>query len=104
MSERQGNPGSGTALEERIDLQRPKRYKVLLHNDHYTTMEFVVEVLEAVFNKAREEAVQVMLAVHEEGVGIAGVYTAQVAETKIAAVHALAEENGFPLKCSMAPE
>lgn len=104
MSERQGNSGSGTALEERTDLQRPKRYKVLLYNDHYTTMEFVVEVLEAVFNKPREEAVQIMLAVHEQGVGMAGVYTAQVAETKIALVHALAEENGFPLKCSMEPE
>ncbi|MDQ1256861.1 MAG: ATP-dependent Clp protease adaptor protein ClpS [Candidatus Hydrogenedentes bacterium] len=79
-------------------------YKVLLHNDDYTTMEFVVSVLRDVFKKTPETAVEIMLHVHQQGVGIAGVYTAEVAETKIAVVHGLAREHGFPLKCSMEAE
>lgn len=79
-------------------------YKVLLHNDDYTTMDFVVEILVAVFQKSPEEATRIMLNVHELGIGICGVYTCEVAETKVETVHTLAQENGFPLKCSMEKE
>jgi ATP-dependent Clp protease adaptor protein ClpS len=83
------------------ELSEPPMYKVLLHNDHYTTMEFVVEVLEKVFRKARAEATRIMLNVHNEGVGLCGIYTAEIAETKIDIVHALARKAGFPLRCSL---
>lgn len=83
------------------ELSEPPMYKVLLHNDHYTTMEFVVEVLEKVFRKARAEATRIMLNVHNEGVGLCGVYTAEVAETKVDIVHSLARKAGFPLRCSL---
>lgn len=78
-------------------------FKVLLLNDHYTTMEFVVLVLEQVFHKTAEEAVQIMLAVHEAGRGVAGQYPKEVAETKIAIVRHLARKDGFPLQCVMEP-
>jgi ATP-dependent Clp protease adaptor protein ClpS len=89
----------GTGTKE--DVREPEMYKVLLHNDDYTTMEFVVEVLMAVFQKSEEDAVQIMLNVHRKGVGLCGVYTYEVAETKVAVVSALAVENGFPLRCTM---
>jgi ATP-dependent Clp protease adaptor protein ClpS len=79
-------------------------YKVLLHNDDYTTMEFVVEVLMLVFNKPPEEAVEIMLNVHQKGIGICGVYTYEVSETKVNTVQDLARQNGFPLKCTMEEE
>ena len=78
-------------------------YKVLLLNDHYTTMEFVVMVLEQVFHKTAEEAIQIMLAVHQAGKGVAGLYPKEVAETKIAIVQHLARKDGFPLQCVMEP-
>ncbi len=83
------------------ELKEPSMYKVLLHNDHYTTMEFVVEVLVFVFNKPEESAYAIMLDVHRQGIGVCGVYTYDVAETKVNTVHALARERGFPLRCSM---
>ncbi|MDM8548488.1 ATP-dependent Clp protease adapter ClpS [Desulfobacterales bacterium HSG2] len=83
------------------DIKEPPMYKVLLHNDDYTTMEFVVYILMRVFNKPTETAVQIMLNVHEQGIGLCGVYTYDVAETKVNTVHGLARENGFPLRCSM---
>jgi ATP-dependent Clp protease adaptor protein ClpS len=89
----------GTGIKE--DVREPEMYKVLLHNDDYTTMEFVVEVLMAVFQKSEEDAVQIMLNVHRKGVGLCGVYTYEVAETKVAMVSSLAVENGFPLRCTM---
>lgn len=104
MPEYIDQPGGGAAVSEKTRLARPRRHKVLLHNDHYTTMEFVVMVLEQVFRKSRSEAVRVMLDVHENGIGLAGVYARAVAEAKVARVHALAEAEGFPLKCSMEPE
>lgn len=93
----------GTDLATRLEeeVQEPKRFKVLLHNDDYTTMEFVIHVLMVVFKKNQAEATHIMLKVHEEGVGVCGVYTAEVAETKVALVHKLARREGFPLKCSM---
>jgi ATP-dependent Clp protease adaptor protein ClpS len=83
------------------ELTEPPMFKVLLHNDHYTTMEFVVEVLEKVFRKPRAEATRIMLNVHNEGVGLCGIYTSEVAETKVEIVHTLAEKAGYPLKCTL---
>ena len=76
-------------------------YRVLLLNDDYTTMEFVVQILMLVFKKPIEEATRIMLNVHRKGVGVCGVYTHDIAETKVETVHALARENEFPLKCTM---
>lgn len=78
-------------------------YRVILLNDDYTTMEFVVLILETVFKKSPTEAQEIMLAVHRKGKGTAGVYTKEVAETKVAIVHHLARENEYPLKCQMEP-
>ena len=86
------------------DVIEPPMYKVLLHNDDYTTMEFVVEVLIFVFHKRVEEATGIMLNVHKRGVGTCGTYPFEVAETKVDTVHLLARERGFPLKCSMEKE
>jgi ATP-dependent Clp protease adaptor protein ClpS len=88
---------SGTKEE----LKEPPMFRVLLHNDDYTTMEFVVEVLIAVFKKTAEEATQIMLNVHRKGSGICGVFTREVAETKVETVIRLARENGHPLRCTM---
>jgi len=91
--------GVVTETEKRVKV--PPLYKVLLHNDDYTTMEFVVQVLQSVFHKAHAEATQITLHVHRTGIGVAGVYSHEVAETKVARVEALARENEFPLMCSM---
>ncbi len=93
-------------IEEKIseELKSPSLYKVLLLNDDYTTMEFVVRVLETVFQKPPTEATQIMLHVHKKGVGLCGVFTRDIAETKIEAVRSLAREQGFPLKCVMEKE
>lgn len=85
-------------------VQRPRRYKVFLHNDDYTTMEFVVFVLQKVFLKGHDEAHQIMMKVHQEGVGLCGIYTHEIAESKVARVAQLAKDNGHPLKCSMEAE
>jgi ATP-dependent Clp protease adaptor protein ClpS len=82
-------------------LARPRRYKVLLHNDDYTTMEFVVWVLQSIFNHDETTATQIMLHVHRTGMGVAGVYSRDVAETRVAQVDALAKDHEFPLRCSM---
>jgi len=76
-------------------------YKVILHNDDYTTMDFVVMVLEVVFHKSRGEAARIMMNVHRLGAGVAGIFTRDVAETKIVIVHDLARKNEHPLKCSL---
>jgi len=88
-----------TVADEELD--EPKRYKVLLHNDDYTTMDFVVLVLKKVFNKTETEATQIMMKVHKDGVGVCGVYTAEVAETKVHLVRNMAKKQGYPLKCTM---
>ena len=95
----------GDALTQTYQrTEPPPMFKVLLHNDDYTTMEFVVGVLKTVFNKTLSQATQIMLQVHHSGIGIAGVYTAEIAETKVETVHSMAQADGFPLKCSMEPE
>jgi ATP-dependent Clp protease adaptor protein ClpS len=87
--------------EESLEVKEPKLYKVLLHNDDYTTMEFVILILETVFHKSTNDATQIMLNVHHKGVGVAGIYTKEICETKISTVHQLAKKNEYPLRCSM---
>jgi ATP-dependent Clp protease adaptor protein ClpS len=99
-----GGPASGAATKVRPKTKRPSLYKVLLLNDDYTPMEFVVHVLEQFFNKAREEAVQIMLHVHRQGVGICGVFTYEVAETKVAQVIEFSRRHQHPLQCTMEKE
>ncbi len=82
-------------------LRRPKLYKVLLHNDDYTTMDFVVYVLMTVFHHRQEDAVRIMLHVHHRGVGVAGIYPREVAETRVSQVEALARKHEYPLRCSI---
>ena len=101
MARELGSPEEALATKPEDTVEEPPQYKVLLHNDDYTTMDFVVHVLESVFSKPPSEAVQIMLNVHRKGVGMCGIYTAEVAETKVATVHHLARDRGFPLKCSM---
>lgn len=93
---------TGTGLDQ--ELEEPPFYKVMLLNDDYTTMEFVVEILRYVFHKSNTDAIAIMLNVHRNGVGVCGVYPYEVAETKMDTVHSLARENGFPLKCTMERE
>jgi len=78
-------------------------YKVILLNDHYTSMEFVVLVLQQIFHKSIEEATQIMLSVHRIGSGVAGTYTKEIAETKLALVTQVSRDNGYPLRCSLEP-
>jgi len=91
---------TGDAVKERVKTEKkePEQYKVILLNDDYTTMEFVVSVLESVFQKSPAEAYRVMMAVHTQGRGVAGIYPWEVAETKADAVTTLARDAGFPLK------
>jgi len=94
-------------LDEKIRFENsektdePPLYKVLIHNDDYTTMDFVVEILMVVFNKTFEEAEHIMFNVHRQGLGVCGIYSYEVAETKVTMVTSLAKKNGFPLKSSM---
>ncbi len=85
-------------------MERPPRYKVLLYNDDYTPMEFVVAILEQLFGKGPTEATQIMLAIHNSGFGVAGVYVLDVAETKVAAVHRAAEQRDYPLRAGVEKE
>jgi ATP-dependent Clp protease adaptor protein ClpS len=90
--------------ESKQKLQKPPLFKVLLHNDNYTTMDFVVFVLVQVFNRSETDAVQIMLQVHNQGVGVAGVFTFEVAETKVTRAASLAREHEYPLLCTMEEE
>ncbi len=92
------------ATEERREVKRPTRFKVVLYNDNYTPMEFVAALLEQVFGKSPAEATQLMLKIHRGGQGIAGVYVLEVAETKVAVVHRHAEERGYPLRSGVEAE
>ena len=97
-------PSTGILLKTRPKTKRPSMYKVLLLNDDYTPMEFVVHVLERFFSKTRAEATDIMLHVHRRGVGICGVFTYEVAETKVAQVMDFARANEQPLQCTMEKE
>ena len=108
----QGRPGDGgaggndTAIATRTSpkTKKPSMYKVLLLNDDYTPMEFVIRILEGIFHKTGEEATRIMLHVHQKGVGVCGVYTYDIAETKVAQVVDIARRNEHPLQCTMEKE
>jgi ATP-dependent Clp protease adaptor protein ClpS len=87
--------------ESDTELRRPSLYSVLIHNDDFTTMEFVVFVLQTIFGRSETDALHIMLKVHNEGVGVAGVFTYEIAEMKVAKVMALAQANEFPLLCTI---
>jgi ATP-dependent Clp protease adaptor protein ClpS len=93
--------GDIATQESEPERKVPPSYAVVLHNDDYTTMEFVTEVLKKFFRKSEEEAVQIMLQIHEKGRGVAGIYHHEIAETKVVQVHEYARAKGFPLKCSL---
>ncbi len=101
-----GKDGTGTGIvtKTRPKVKKPSLYKVLLLNDDYTPMEFVVHILEKFFAKNREDAVEVMLHVHRHGVGLCGVFTYEVAETKVAQVIEFARRHQHPLQCTMEKE
>jgi len=105
-----GGPGrdrrreGGTELRERERVTKPPRFKVVLYNDDYTPMEFVVSLLESLFRMSPSRATQVMLNIHRKGAGVAGIYVLEVAETRVASVHKLAEERGYPLRAGVEEE
>jgi ATP-dependent Clp protease adaptor protein ClpS len=94
-------PGTGVVVKTRPKTKKPSMYKVLMLNDDYTPMEFVVHILERFFNKTRQEATRIMLHVHRRGVGICGVYTYEVAETKVTLVMDFARQHQHPLQCTL---
>ena len=103
---RSPEPGDGVALRSRpkTRVQPPSMWKVILHNDDYTTQDFVIAILKTIFRKSEAEAVSIMLNVHQKGVGVAGIYPKDVAETKVAQVRQAAERREFPLLCTLEPE
>jgi ATP-dependent Clp protease adaptor protein ClpS len=94
-------PTTGVAVQSRVRAKKPSLYKVIMLNDDYTPMEFVVMVLERFFNKNEDEATQIMLHVHQKGVGVCGVFTYEVAETKVTQVMDSAKEHQHPLQCTL---
>lgn len=104
MSDTDRRTGGELRERTRDELKEPTLYRVILHNDHYTTMDFVVSVLETVFAKSPAEAFRIMMKVHTEGRGLCGLYPFEIAETKVATVHDLAKQQGFPLRASMEEE
>ena len=106
MSQNTQQQGGGTVLDREVEekIAPPRMFKVLLHNDDYTTMEFVVAVLETVFHHKQQEAIGIMLHVHHRGVGVAGIFTHEIAETKARKVLSLAKKAGYPLMCTVEPE
>ena len=104
MAEGERKTGGEVLEKTRRKTQEPTLFKVILHNDNYTTMEFVVHVLEAVFQKSPAEAFRVMMQVHVEGKGLCGHYPWEIAETKVSVVHELAQSQGFPLRASIEEE
>jgi ATP-dependent Clp protease adaptor protein ClpS len=101
MPERDYELDESVVAEEKTTLKKPPLYKVLLHNDDFTTMEFVIYVLQTVFQHNESDAVHIMLSVHHAGIGVAGVYTYEVAEMKAEKVKMLAEANEYPLLCTV---
>ncbi len=104
MSSNRPDSDAVVSPRDEVEVKEPPLYKVLLLNDDYTTMEFVVEILVKVFHKAYDDATRIMLMVHRNGLGVCGVYTFEVAESKVDTVHKLARDSGFPLKCTMERE
>lgn len=104
MDKFESDTNEGIELKERQEIKSPSLYKVFLINDDYTTMEFVVHVLEKVFHKPPVEAAQIMLNVHKNGKGLAGIFTREIAETKTVTTVELAQQNNFPLQCTMEKE
>lgn len=104
MAETDRQTGGEVLERTRQETKKPELYRVLLLNDDYTTMDFVVEVLESIFHKQPAEAFRIMIAVHTQGKGLCGVYPHEVAETKVATVIERARANGFPLLAAMEPE
>lgn len=102
--EDEGEHGTGVLTETKKKVEKPPLFKVLLHNDDYTTMEFVVYILKAIFHKSEPDAVKIMLAVHEQGVGVAGVFTYEIAEAKASRVIDLARQSEYPLLCTIEAE
>lgn len=101
MSDKHPDNNMQVEKQSRSKNELPSMYKVLMHNDDYTTMEFVVSVLETVFHQPPAEAHRVMLNIHTQGVGVCGTYPYEIAETKVARVHCSAQQSGYPLKCSL---
>lgn len=101
MSDTKHGTGEQVLERQKDQLKEPTLYKVILLNDDYTTMDFVVTVLETVFQKTPAEAYRIMMHVHTQGKGLCGVYPFEVAETKVDIVHDLARQNGFPLRASL---
>lgn len=93
-----------TEEKNKINIKKPKLYKVIMHNDDYTTMEFVIEVLTKIFKKSAIDATKIMYDVHRKGAGVAGIYTYDIAKTKLKQAMDLAEKSGFPFKLSMEEE
>jgi ATP-dependent Clp protease adaptor protein ClpS len=93
-------PDAELQIKDENELREPKMFRVILHNDHYTTMEFVVEILVNIFHKPAREAKRIMLDVHRCGSGDCGVYSLDIARTKVSQVYALARQHDFPLRCS----
>ncbi len=104
MEEQDRKPGGEILEQTKSQVLTPALYRVILHNDDYTTMAFVVEVLETVFLKTPVDAYRLMMKVHLEGQALCGVYPYEIAETKVSAVHASARAHAFPLRASMEPE
>ncbi|MBI4816042.1 MAG: ATP-dependent Clp protease adaptor ClpS [Deltaproteobacteria bacterium] len=104
MSTKSPKGESDVLTKTRQETKTPRNFKVLLHNDDYTTMEFVVWLLKNVFHHDESEAYEIMLKVHRGGVGVAGIYSREIAETKVAKTIQLARQNDFPLEASMEPE
>jgi len=104
MSEYDPDIQEGVISDIEEEVTEPPMYKVLLHNDHFTTKEFVVSILVAVFQKSLDEATRLMWNIHRKGIGVGGVYSYEVAETKVNIVTATARENGFPLQTTLERE
>lgn len=101
MGENGSHGDARTRTRQEARQQTPALFRVLMHNDDYTTMEFVVQVLETIFHKGPTDANRIMLSVHMEGVGVCGTFPYEIAETKVARVHSQARDEGFPLRCSL---
>lgn len=104
MSGQQNGYDYENDLEEDVELEEPKRYQIILLNDDYTTMEFVVEILTTIFRKSSNEAMKVMLDVHKNGKGVCGIYPYEIAETKVEQVKMISQKNNFPLRVVLEEE